>query len=159
MLNRVILIGRLTQDPELRYTNTGTAVATFTLAVDRNRPNQSGEREADFIRIVVWQKQAELCAQYLHKGRLAAVDGRLQVRSYDNRDGQRVWMTEVVAESVRFLDRGDPQNSGNMYGNQQRTPSQDTQRQPDTQQSPQFEDDPFADDSQTIDISDDDLPF
>jgi len=160
MLNRVVLIGRLTQDPELRYTNSGTAVATFTLAVDRIRPNQAGERETDFIKIVVWQKQAELCAQYLHKGRLAAVDGRLQVRSFDNRDGQRVWMTEVVAESVRFLDRADSQNSTNMYGNQQRQPAgQNTSRPGDSNQSPQFEDDPFADDSQTIDISDDDLPF
>lgn len=161
MLNRVVLIGRLTQDPELRYTNNGTAVASFTLAVDRNRANQSGERETDFIKIVVWQKQAELCAQYLHKGRLAAVDGRLQIRSFDNREGQRVWITEVVAESVRFLDRGDPQNSGTMYGNQQRPAAGQNQgnRPADTSKSPQFEDDPFADDSQTIDISDDDLPF
>src|SRR5579875_3202920 len=107
MLNRVILIGRLTQDPELRYTNSGTAVASFTLAVDRNRTNQNGERETDFINIVVWQKQAETVAQYLHKGRLAAVDGRLQIRSYENREGQRVRVAEVVAESVRFLDRAD----------------------------------------------------
>src|SRR5579875_3096201 len=110
MLNRVVLIGRLTADPELRYTNTGTAVASFTLAVDRMRTNQAGERETDFINIVVWQKQAELCAQYLHKGRLAAVDGRLQIRSYENREGQKVRVAEVVAETVRFLDRGD--NSG-----------------------------------------------
>jgi single-strand DNA-binding protein len=105
MLNRVILIGRLTRDPELKYTPNGTAVASFTLAVDRIRTNAQGEREADFIPIVVWQKQAENCANYLGKGSLAAVDGRMQVRSYDGKDGQRRWMTEVIAESVRFLDK------------------------------------------------------
>ncbi|MFZ5753354.1 MAG: single-stranded DNA-binding protein [Bacillota bacterium] len=105
MLNRVILIGRLTKDPELRYTPSGTAVATFTLAVNRNRTNQEGEREADFIPIVVWQKQAENCANFIGKGSLVAIDGRLQVRTYDGKDGQRRWVTEVVAENVRFLDR------------------------------------------------------
>lgn len=79
ILNRIVLMGRLTQDPELRYTNSGTAVSSFTLAVDRARSNQNGDRETDFITIVIWQKQAELCAQYLHKGRLAAVDSRFGV--------------------------------------------------------------------------------
>lgn len=153
MLNRVILIGRLTQDPELRYTNSGTAVASFSLAVDRMRPNQSGERETDFINIVVWQKQAELCAQYLHKGRLAAVDGRLQIRSYENREGQKVRVAEVVAESVRFLDRGEPNNASAGMAS---PPVSKPKPEPRT---PQYEDDPFADDSQMIDISDDDLPF
>ena len=105
MLNRVILIGRLTKDPELRYTPNGTAVATFTLAVNRSRANQEGERETDFIPVVVWQKQAENCANYIGKGSLIAVDGRLQVRTFDGKDGQRRWITEVVAENVRFLDR------------------------------------------------------
>lgn len=107
MLNRVVLIGRLTKDPELRYTPNGVAVATFTLAVDRSRLNAQGEREADFIPIVVWQKQAENCANYIGKGRLVAVDGRLQIRTYDGKDGQRRWVTEVVAENVRFLDKKD----------------------------------------------------
>ena len=105
MLNRVILIGRLTKDPELRYTPSGAAVASFTLAVDRSRLNQQGEKEADFIPIVVWQKQAENCANYIGKGSLVAIDGRLQVRTYDAKDGQRRWVTEVIAESVRFLDK------------------------------------------------------
>lgn len=105
MLNRVVLIGRLTKDPELKYTPSGTAVASFTLAVDRFRANAQGEREADFIPIVVWQKQAENVANYLGKGSLAAVDGRIQVRTYDDKEGQRRWVTEVVADSVRFLDR------------------------------------------------------
>lgn len=156
MLNRIVLIGRLTQDPELRYTNSGTAVATFSLAVDRQRPNQNGERETDFINIVVWQKQAETCAQYLHKGRLAAVDGRLQIRTYENREGQKVRVAEVVAETVRFLDRGDQP----MGGPSSNPPMQNRQRpEPARTTQPQFDDDPFADDSQTIDISDDDLPF
>lgn len=104
MLNKVILIGRLTKDPELRYTTSGTPVASFTLAVDRSRPNQQGEREADFIPIVVWQKLAETCANHLGKGRLVAVDGRLQVRNYDDNQGNRRWVTEVIANEVRFLD-------------------------------------------------------
>jgi len=103
VLNRIILIGRLTKDPELRYTPNGRAVAGFTLAVDRPFKNQQGEREADFINIVVWGNQAENCANYLAKGKLAAVDGRLQIRSFEGQDGQRRWVTEVVADTVRFL--------------------------------------------------------
>lgn len=104
MLNRVILIGRLTRDPELRYTAAGVAVTTFTLAVDRNYVNQQGERGTDFIRITVWRKLAETCANHLGKGRLVAVDGRLQTRSYETPDGQKRQATDVVAEDVRFLD-------------------------------------------------------
>jgi len=161
MLNRVILIGRLTQDPELRYTNSGTAVTSFALAVDRMRPNQSGERETDFINIVVWQKQAELCAQYLHKGRLAAVDGRLQIRSYENREGQRVKAAEVVADSVRFLDRADNSSSSGQAPASGQVPANQSGSRPapEPKRTPRFDDDPFADDSQMVDISDDDLPF
>ena len=105
MLNKIILIGRLTKDVELRYTESGKAVANFTLAVDRPFKKAQGEKEADFIRIVVWGKQAENCANYIGKGRLAAVEGRLQIRSYDGNDGQRKYITEVVADTVKFLDR------------------------------------------------------
>jgi len=121
MLNNVVLIGRLTKDPELRYTPTGVAVATFTLAVDRSFTNQQGEREADFIPIVVWRKLAETCANHIGKGRLVAVQGRIQVRTYDANDGQRRWVTEIVAENVRFLDRGkaDPKDqSDSSFGNE-----------------------------------------
>ncbi len=104
-MNHVILIGRLTRDPELRYTPNGVAVANFTLAVDRPFTNQAGEREADFIPVIVWQKLAETCANHLHKGRLVAVDGRLQIRSYETQDGQRRRVAEVVAGNVQFLDR------------------------------------------------------
>ena len=101
MLNRIVLIGNLTKDPELRYTAAnGVAVASFTLAV--NRP--FGKKEADFIPIVVWRAQAENCAKYLGKGSLVAAEGRLQVRSYEDREGQRRYVTEVVADSVQFLD-------------------------------------------------------
>lgn len=112
MLNRVILIGRLTGDPELRYTPGGSAVSRFTLAVDRPFTNKQGERETDFINVVVWQKQAETCANYLNKGRLVAVEGRLQVRSYDDNQGIRRRAAEVVAENVRFLDRPKEAVSG-----------------------------------------------
>lgn len=104
MLNRVVLVGRLTKDPELRYTPNGAAVATFTLAVNRTFTNQSGEREADFINCVTWRRQAENVANFLKKGSLAGVDGRLQTRNYENQQGQRVFVTEVQAESVQFLE-------------------------------------------------------
>lgn len=104
MLNRAILIGRLTADPELRYTPQGHAVTTFRIAVDRPFKNQQGEREADFFPIVTWRRLAETCAHNLNKGRLVAVEGRLQTRSYQAQDGSTRWATEVVADNVRFLD-------------------------------------------------------
>ncbi|HBT19852.1 MAG TPA: single-stranded DNA-binding protein [Peptococcaceae bacterium] len=134
MLNRIILIGRLTQDPELRYTGSGVAVSTFTLAVDRPFTNQQGERETDFIRIVVWRKLAEICANNLEKGRLVAVEGRLQIRSYENQEGQKRQAAEVVADNVRFLDR------------------------PKDKQDSSIEDD-FVSLDEDLDIGDADLPF
>ena len=113
MLNQVVLIGRLTRDPDLRYTpGNGTPVANFTLACDRPFTNQQGEREADFINIVTWRKLAENCANYLQKGSLAAVTGRLQIRSYEDSDGVKRKVAEVVADNVRFLDskkKGEPE--------------------------------------------------
>lgn len=105
MLNRIILIGRLTRDPELRYTPAnGVAVATFTLAVNRRFSQPGQQREADFIPVVVWKAQAENCAKFLGKGSLVAVEGRLQIRSYEDREGQKRTVAEVVAERVQFLD-------------------------------------------------------
>lgn len=105
MLNRVILVGRLTRDPDLRYTpNGGVAVVRFTVAVNRKFTNQQGEREADFINIVAWRALAENCGNYLRKGSLVAVEGRIQTRSYENQEGRTVYVTEVVADDVRFLD-------------------------------------------------------
>lgn len=103
MINRVILVGRLAEDPVLRYTPNGVAVAMFTLAVNRTYTNQQGEREADFINCIVWRRQAENVANYLEKGSLAGVEGRIQTRSYENQEGKRVYVTEVVADSVQFL--------------------------------------------------------
>lgn len=104
MLNKANLIGRLVRDPELRYLGNGTAVANFTLAVKRTFKNKDGEREADFINIQVWRKQAENVANYLAKGSLVAVAGRIQTRNFEGKDGNRVYVTEVVAEEVNFLD-------------------------------------------------------
>ena len=121
-MNKIMLIGRLTKDPELRYTQSGTAVASFTLAVDRRFPNQNGELEADFINCVAWNKSAEFVANYFHKGKQMALEGRLQVRSYEGNDGQRRWVTEVVAEQIEFVgskndnsgsSRQDYQNNNN----------------------------------------------
>ena len=111
MLNRVVLIGRLAKDPELRYTTSGIAVTRFTLAVYRSFTNQQGEREADFIPIVVWRGAAESCAKYLSKGRVVAVVGRIQTGSYE-KDGQRVYTTDVVADEVRFLEWGEKREQG-----------------------------------------------
>ncbi len=119
MLNLVVLIGRLTRDPELRHTpGNGTAVATFALAVDRPFTNRQGEKEADFINIVTWDKLAENCANYLQKGRLVAVTGRLQIRSYDDREGNRRWITEVVARDVRFLERPRSEETDSFPGDE-----------------------------------------
>lgn len=102
-MNRSVLIGRLARDPELRYTANGTANCQFTLAVERPFKNQNGEKEADFINIVAWRQLAETCANYLKKGRLTALEGRIQVRHYE-KDGRKVYVTEVVADNVRFLE-------------------------------------------------------
>lgn len=120
MINRVVLTGRLTKDPELKYTQSGVAVASFTVAVDRQYRNQAGEREADFINCVIWRKSAENLVNYTHKGRLVGVDGRLQTRNYENQQGQRVYVTEVVVDSFSLLDsRQDNQGSGQQnYNNQ-----------------------------------------
>lgn len=104
MINNVVLIGRLTKDPDMRYTPNGTAVATFTLAVNRNFTNQNGSREADFINCVIWRKSAESLANYCRKGTLLGVTGRIQTRNYENQQGQRVYVTEVVAERYQLLE-------------------------------------------------------
>lgn len=104
-MNRIILLGRLTKDPEVRYTNTGKVVCQFTLAVDRPFANQEGQREADFIPVVIWGKQAETCGNSLTKGQRALVEGRLQIRSYDGKDGNKHWITEVIADRFEFIER------------------------------------------------------
>ncbi len=104
MLNRAVLTGRLTRDVDLRYTQSGTAVGSFTLAVDRSFTNQQGEREADFINCVIWRKSAENFANFTHKGALVGIDGRIQTRNYENQQGQRVYVTEVVVDNFALLE-------------------------------------------------------
>ncbi|MFW3518633.1 single-stranded DNA-binding protein [Staphylococcus caprae] len=143
MLNRVVLVGRLTKDPEFRTTQNGVNVATFTLAVNRNFKNKNGEQQADFINVVVFRQQAENVNNYLSKGNLAGVDGRIQSRSYENKEGQRVYVTEVVADSVQFLE---PKNSN----------QQNNQPQQQRGQAPAGNN-PFS--NNNADVDDDDLPF
>jgi len=177
MMNRVVLVGRLTKDPDLRYTPNGVPVATFTLAVNRPFSSQAGEREADFINCVVWRKPAENVANFLKKGSLAGVDGRIQTRNYEGQDGKRVYVTEVQAESVQFLEpksssgggggRGDNDHfgapprepQGNQYGGGNQNQRQyQNQNQNQNKGFTRVDEDPFAGNGQ-IDISDDDLPF
>ncbi len=168
MINNVVLVGRLTKDPDLRYTANGAAVATFSLAVNRNFTNQSGEREADFINCVLWRKPAETLANYARKGTLLGVTGRIQTRNYENQQGQRVYVTEVVAENFQLLESrsasekrqsGDTNFGGNQSSNFGNTFNQNQTSQP-SNGMPNFDrdtSDPFG--SSSIDISDDDLPF
>ncbi|MFA6719244.1 MAG: single-stranded DNA-binding protein [Prevotella sp.] len=117
MLNRVVLTGRLTKDIELRYTSSGVATGTFSLAVNRGFKNANGDREADFINCVVWRKSAENLANFAHKGSLIGVDGRLQTRNYENNQGQRVYVTEVVLDNFSLLESrssNDGQSTGAM---------------------------------------------
>lgn len=161
MINRVILIGRLTKDPELRYTPSGVAVTQFTLAVNRPYQNQQGEREADFINIVTWRQLAETCANYLRKGRLTGIEGRLQVRNYENNEGKKVYVTEVVADNVQFLESANANRGEREEGMGAPPPyeggGRSQQSKPNRGGNQGF--DPFSDDGKPIDISDDDLPF
>ena len=143
MINRFVGTGRLTRDPDLRYTSNGVAVVNFGIAVNRPFKNQNGENEADFLNVVAWRKQAENVAQYLRKGSLVGIDGRLQSRSYE-KDGQRIFVVEIQAESVQFLEPRDNSTSNQQKPTQQVNNSQS--------------DDPFAD-TTPIDVQDDDLPF
>ena len=158
MINRVVLVGRLTREPELRKTQSGTSVVSYTIACNR-RVQTPGQPDADFISCVAWNKTADLMAQYLHKGSLIGVEGRIQTRNYDNQQGQRVYVTEVVTESVQFLESKNS-SSAQSYGNN------NAYAQPSAMQS-----NPYAqpagnssfnssfDSNDTLDISSDDLPF
>ncbi|QDI91662.1 single-stranded DNA-binding protein [Salicibibacter halophilus] len=167
MINRVVLVGRLTRDPELRYTPNGVAVANFGIAVNRPFTNQYGEREADFLNCVVWRKQAENVANYLKKGSLAGVEGRVQSRSYENREGRRVNVVEIQAESVQFLEPrnvtanrgGDDQGVGAASGSSNYYQGNAGYGQESQRPSSNLNEDPISNDGQPIDISDDDLPF
>ena len=163
MINNVVLVGRMTRDAELRYTPNNVATASFTLAVNRTFKNQAGEREADFINCVIWRQQAENLANWAKKGALIGVTGRIQTRSYDNAQGQRVYVTEVVAENFQMLESraaregyaGGGYNAGNQgFGGQA------SYQEPSQPQTPNFgrDESPFGQ-SNPMEISDDDLPF
>lgn len=163
MINRVVLVGRLTKDPELRKTQSGTSVVSFSLAVNR-RVQTSGQPDADFINCVAWNRLADLMCQYLHRGSLIGVEGRIQTRNYENNQGQRVYVTEVVADNVQFLEPKNTQHAqSNPYG-------ANTYAQPQAAMDPYGQaassmpaaQDPFGADfdaNDTLDISSDDLPF
>jgi len=153
-MNKVFLIGRLTRDPELRYTGGNLPVATFSIAVNRNFTNQAGEREADFINIVVWRKQAENVKNYLFQGSQVAIDGRIQTRSYDGEDGKKRYVTEVVADNIQFLDSKGSRDSAPTSSNV--TPSSFSDE---SIQATDIKSDPFADFGSSIEINDDELPF
>ncbi|WP_436871726.1 single-stranded DNA-binding protein [Mammaliicoccus sciuri] len=163
MINSVTLVGRLTKDPELRTTPSGVEVGNFTLAVNRTFTNQNGERDADFINCIVFRKQAVNVNQYLSKGKLAGVVGRLQTRSYENKEGQKVFVTEVVCDNVQFLEPKDSQNGSNSYqngtsyqkGNNYTQNNQNVQQRQNRAKYDQ-QNNPFNNGSN---FNDDDLPF
>jgi len=150
-MNSVNLIGRLTRDVDMKYTPNGVALSTFTLAVNRPFKNENGEYDADFIRVQVWRKRAENVANYCKKGSKVSVSGRIQTSSFEGQDGKKVYMTEVVADSIGFLDTRNGMGSGNSHGNQQRNFNQSHEIQPSQ--------DPFRNQEGTVAISESDLPF
>ena len=161
-MNRVDLVGRLTRDPELRHTTSGRAVCQINLAINRTFTSQTGEREADFINVVVWDKQAENVSKYVTKGRLVSVEGRLQSRSYDDKDGKKVYVTEVIANSVQFLSTGSNNSQSstvveqNPFDYEERTTSKPVE-------TVSVEKDVFTDFGDSFSITEDsvdnDLPF
>lgn len=179
MINNVVLVGRMTRDAELRYTGSGTAVASFSIAVERTFTNAQGERETDFINCVAWRKTAEIISNFTRKGSLVGVTGRIQTRNYTNNEGRKVYITEVVCENFQMLEpksvtekrgQNDNESSGSGYSNNSNYSNQNnsnnTQRNNQAPGSNQnannyanFDEDPFEKNEDPIDISDDDLPF
>lgn len=158
-MNKVFLIGRLTRDPELRYTGSNIPVASFSLAVNRNYTSQSGEREADFINIVVWRKQAENVKNYLQQGSQVAIDGRIQTRTYDDKDGNKRYITEVIADNVEFLGSKSSGSNATSQNFEQKDPTPyDFDKTTETKGT-DVDSNPFADFGSSIEISDDELPF
>ena len=160
-MNKVILIGRLTRDPEMRTTPSGIATTSFSIAVQRNYANAQGDREADFINCVAWRKQAENIAKYCTKGSQVAVDGRIQTGSYDGQDGQRHYTTDIVADNVTFLGSRNAGDTSASYG-QSNASYQDempSYNEPQGMPSNDVSTDPFKDFGEEVALSDDDLPF
>lgn len=156
MINNVVLVGRLTRAVDLRYTSNGTAYASFTLAADRDFKNQNGERETDFINCVMWRKPAENLANYTKKGSLIGIEGRIQTRNYDNQQGQRVYVTEVLAERFHFLESSKMANNDGLSNEGTNTLGVNKNQN----SSGNFENnDPFTGSGDVIDVLDSDLPF
>ena len=156
-MNKVILIGRLTRDPELRYTSSNIPSATFSIAVDRTFTNQNGEREADFINIVVWRKQAENCKNYINQGSQVAIDGRIQTRNYEDQNGQKRYVTEVVADNVQFLDTKAQREQRENNDADVNPYNLDDKKE--KNESNDIPDDPFKDFGEEIKVEENDLPF
>lgn len=162
MINRVVLVGRLTKAPELKYTQGGIAVCRFTLACNRPFKSEGGEQQADFIQCVAWRKQAENISNFLSKGSLAGVDGRIQTGSFEGQDGKRVFTTEVVADSTQFLE--PKSNRSEQPNSSQQAPQQpNRQGQTNTQSNYQTGQGGYGGQAQGYDVppnvTDDDLPF
>lgn len=155
MINTVALVGRLTRDPEMKYTASGIPVANFNLAVNRQFSNKQGEREADFINCLIWRKAAENFCNFTHKGSLVGIAGRIQTRTYTNQKDEKVYVTEVVVENFSLLDPKEKSASASPQQKQQKTASRKQRPVPNTPNP----NDPFANGGQSIDITDDDLPF
>ena len=160
-MNKAFLIGRLTRDPELRYSSSNAAIVNFSIAIDRQYTNAQGQRETDFINIVAFQKQAENIKKYVFKGSLVAVDGRIQTGSYDGQDGQRHYTTDIVADNVTFLGSRNTGDTSSSYG-QSNASYQDeipSYNEPQGMPSNDVSTDPFKDFGEEVALSDDDLPF
>ena len=161
-MNKALLIGRLTRDPELRSTSTGRNVCQFSIAVNRNFTNANGEREADFINCVVWDKQAENLVKYQKKGNQIAVDGRIQTRNYEDKDGKRVYVTEILANNISFLDSKGTNTSSNDFNSLPEPPREDSissSSNMNNMETVSVDKDPFEAFGDSIEISDNDLPF
>lgn len=156
MINRVVLVGRLTRDPELRVSQSNVAVTNFNLAVNRPFTDANGERGADFINCVTFRKQAENVNQYVKKGSLVGVDGRVQTRNYENKDGVRVYVTEVVCDSVQFLE---PKGSNNAPDDNKNDSYTNAYNNKQNAAAGAYEENPFKNSKGAVDIQDDDLPF
>ena len=161
-MNKALLIGRLTRDPELRSTSTGRNVCQFSIAVNRNFTNANGEREADFINCVVWDKQAENLVKYQKRGNQIAVDGRIQTRNYEDKDGKRVYVTEILANSISFLDSKGTNAGSNDFNSLPEPPREDSvssSSNMNNMETVSVDKDPFEAFGDSIEISDNDLPF
>lgn len=156
MINRVVLVGRLTRDPELRVSQSNVAVTNFNLAVNRPFTSKDGKQEADFINCVTFNKQAENVNKYLKKGSLCGIDGRVQTRNYENKEGVRVYVTEVVCDSVQFLE---PKGSNNASDGNKSNSYTNAYNNKESAAAGAYEENPFKNNKGAVDISDDDLPF